>query len=236
MAEIEDLDSGQKSVDGGTTNPAGSQTGGDKQGSFDAAKLQSALEAFTKRLDEVDARSKSLQGDKDRGVAKTTKEVDELKKKIAELEKFRKAGYDDETAWEEMSFRESVMSLKEQIAKLNSVPAGNGAVDVAKVFSELELPVNAETEALKLKHYASADEAYATAAKYLASQKSKPTPSAADAPTPQAQPASSPKLTEEGYKKEWKAIPRGPKGKEARDALQKKYAEGGVNIYAVDLT
>src|SRR5687767_14453150 len=145
---INDVDSGQAAGTAGTPTPPSSSGAGDQQSSFDAAKLESTLEAIAKRLDEVDARSKSLQGDKDRGVNKTKKEVDELKRQIAEIDKLKKTGLTDENAIEEFTFREEVRSLREQLSKLNPVSpqaAGNGAsgaVEQAKVISELQLDAN----------------------------------------------------------------------------------------------
>lgn len=142
------LDSGQGQGTTPTTNSGGSQGGGDQQGSFDAAKLQSTLEAFSKKLDEVDARSKSLQSDKDRGVNQTRKEVDELKRQIAEIEKLKSAGMESNAAIEEFTFREEVRQLREQLGKLNPAapqPAGNGngsADATAQVIAAAQLDAN----------------------------------------------------------------------------------------------
>lgn len=191
-------DSDQNDGTAENTNSAGSQTG-DKQGSSDAKSLQSALESLTKRLDEVDARSKALQGDKDRGVKKANEEVERLKGKIAELEKYRKAGYDDDTAFEEITFREDVRALREQIANLNKASAGNGAVDAAKVVENLGLSatdpdVVAEITARKWDN----PDALELAARRLKDRKATSLqPSEADRPTPPAGGAPTPKNKDE---------------------------------------
>ena len=135
---------------GTPSSPNGGSSGGtgDSKSSIDAAKLQSTIEALTKKLDEVDARSKALQGDKDRAVTKTKSEVDELKRKIAEIEKLKKSGLDEDEALTELSFREEVRSLKDQLKSISPAqpePAGNGKgseVDVAKVLKEYSLDGN----------------------------------------------------------------------------------------------
>jgi hypothetical protein len=164
------------------TNSASSQAGGDKQSSFDATKLQSTLEALSKKLDEVDKRSAALQGDKDRGVNKANSEVEALKKKIAELEKYRKAGYDDDSALEEMSFRETIHEVKSQLAELKSVSAGNGAVDVAKVVSDFGLSKDdpAVVAFLASRSFESVEKAEVAIAKFVKGQTNKPIPSEAD--------------------------------------------------------
>jgi hypothetical protein len=164
------------------TNQPSSQGEGGKQGSVDALKLQSALEAITKKVEEIDARSKALQGDKDRGVVKTNKDVEELKRKIAEIEKYRKAGFDDDSAIEEISFRDSVRILKDQIATLNPASAGNGAVDVAKVISEVGLDAQDPevVAAFAGKQFTDPRDAELAALKLAMRKANKPQPSDAD--------------------------------------------------------
>lgn len=195
-----DLDSNPN----GGTSPAptgeGSTGKGDSGGSFDAVELKSAIEALTKRLDEVDARSKSLQGDKDRAVTKTKNEVDELKRKIAEIEKLKKSGLNEEEALHELSFREEVRSIREQIGNLNQAQpstTGNGnglSVDAAKVISEYGLDGNDPdviTNILSKKFDDERDLKFA--ALDLAYRRTKNAPSAAAAPpatgtTPKVEP------------------------------------------------
>jgi hypothetical protein len=144
------LDSSPSSGTAGTPTPQGSSGEGGSSGSFDAAKLQSLIEGFGKRIEEIDARTKSLQGDKDRAVVKTKKEVEELKAKIAEYEKLKSKGLEPDEALDEMDFRSTVRQLQEQLKTLNSVQnstAGNGqsqTTEAAKaVLNELKLDANA---------------------------------------------------------------------------------------------
>lgn len=137
-------DSGSADGNDGSPNSSASQSAGDQQSSgFDAVKLQSALEALTKKLDEVDARSRSLQGEKDRGVNKTRKEVEELKRQIGAYEKLKESGLDLDTAVEEIDFRDTVRQLKDQISSLNPPPAqttgssSDGADHTAWALQEL---------------------------------------------------------------------------------------------------
>lgn len=147
MAENE-VDSGQSAGTEAVPNASGSQGNGVSGGSFDASKLQSTLETVLKRVDEIDKSYKTFQQGKDRGVNKATEEVAELKRKIAEIEKLKKAGLDDEGAYEELSFREDVRALREQLSKLNpaqSQPAGNSealAEEAGKVFAKYGVDPN----------------------------------------------------------------------------------------------
>lgn len=186
MAE-NDMDSGQSNGTPASPNTGSSDGNGDSKSSFDASKLQSAFEALTKRLDEVDARSKSLQGDKDRGVNKAQEEVKELKRKIAEIEKLKGTGLDMDGAIEEYNFREDVRTIKDQLSKLGSAqtsPAGNGVnlVDEqAKVFEEYELNPN-DPEAVSLLELRGTE--LIKAVSKLAIKKAKSTPpDSSEAPT-----------------------------------------------------
>lgn len=185
-----DLDSNHTEGTPASPNTGSSAESGDSGGSFDASKLQTTIEALTKRLDEVDSRSKALQGDKDRGITKTKSEVEELKRKFAEIEKLKKTGLDEDAAFHEFSFREEVTSLREQLSKLNSAQpstAGNGAgavVDKAKVIAEYGLDGNDPEVIAELisKNLNSPLEAENAALK-LAYRRAKPTPSSVAAST-----------------------------------------------------
>jgi hypothetical protein len=161
-----DLDNGS-TPDGTPVSPniGSSQTQNASGGSFDAGKLQATLEKLATKLEEVDARSRSLQGEKDRGVAKTGKEI----------EKLTKGGLGLDEAVEEFDFRETVKQLKTQIGQINPVPAqseGNGqsgAVDTAKVFGELFGADSLKDPALApllAKQYKNVEEAQAAAYKH----------------------------------------------------------------------
>ena len=122
-------DSGSKPETEGQPIPPVSEPKSAEQGSFDAAKLQSTLDSFSKKLEEVDKRSKALQGEKDRGIASTKKEVEELKRQIAEIEKLKSTGFEGDAAIEEFTFREDVRQLREQLQAFDKVQlqtAGNG--------------------------------------------------------------------------------------------------------------
>ena len=144
----DDMDSDLTNGTPSTPTGGSSEGKGDSGSSFDAKALQASFEALTKRLDEVDARSKSLQGDKDRGIKKANDELNELKRRFAEIEKLKKSGMDDDAAFEELGFREEVRAVREQLSKLNPVQpqsAGNGegkAVDAAEVIKKYELEAN----------------------------------------------------------------------------------------------
>lgn len=174
-----------------STPSGGSSSGqGDSGGSFDAKALQASFEALTKRLDEVDARSKALQGEKDRGIKKANDELNELKRRFAEIEKLKKSGMDEDAAFEELGFREEVRSVREQLSKLNPAqpqPAGNGAgkaVDAAEVIKKYELDGNdPEVIAKILRGEFKSPEEMELAALRIAYGRAKPTP-----PSPSAIP------------------------------------------------
>ncbi len=178
-----DLDGDQTQGTPATPKAGSSQGNGDSNSSFDAPKLQTALEALTRRLDEVDQRSKALQGEKDRGINSTKKEVDELRRKFAEIEKLKKSGLDDEGAFEELTFRDEVRNLRQEISKLSPAQTqtpgkGEGAaVDVAKVISDYQLDGNDPEVIAEVlsKKFASPLEAENAALK-LAYRRANPTP------------------------------------------------------------
>lgn len=155
------LDSDSAKETNGAPTPDGLQTQNDQQSSgFSAAKLQSTLEALSHKLEEVDARSRALQGDKDRGVTKATKQVEELKAKIAEYEKLKGKGFDTDDALDEITFRDDIRQIKDQLGKFNpasqqatgSSPAG--VTEAAKsVFEKAKVDLNSpEAVALLREH------------------------------------------------------------------------------------
>lgn len=233
-----DLDSGNSNGTAGTPTPSSSEGKSDSGGSFDASKLQSAFDALTRKLDEVDARTKSLQGDKDRAVNKTKSEVDDLKRKIAEIEKLKKSGLDEDAALDEFSFREVVRDLKDQLGKLNPAqpqPAGNSAgsaVDAAKVLSEFQLDGNDPEVVAQVLSKATEVEQVRAAAQ-LALKRAKPNdPSPASSTAVVGKPAAQPDAAEltKNYIKEMNAA-RG-KPIELR-AIKDKYIKAGVNVHEV---
>lgn len=236
----DELDSGQSSGTTQTTESGGSKGSGDSSGSFDAAKLQSTIESLSRKLDEVDARSKALQGDKDRGVAQTKDEVKELKRKIAEIEKLKKAGLDDDGAIEEHTFREDIRAVKDQLSKLTSPQtqtAGNGpslADEQQKVLADLELnPNDPEVTAL----FALKGVEFAKEAGKLAVRKAKqspPDPSEATA-LQGGSPAPKPGVVQatEEYKKEMLSAPRGRSGDAQRALAKEKARKAGVPVESI---
>jgi hypothetical protein len=153
-------DSGQAAGTASSPNEAGSQSKGDSASSFDAAKLQSTLEALSHKLEEVDARSRALQGDKDRGVTKATKQVEELKAKIAEYEKLKGKGFDTDDALDEITFRDDIRQIKDQLDKFS--PASQqatgtspaGVTEAAKsVFEKAKLDPNTPEAVQLLRDY-----------------------------------------------------------------------------------
>ncbi len=238
-----DLDSGQAVGTTQTTNSGGSKGNGDSSGSIDAAKLQSTIEALTRKLDEVDARSKALQGDKDRGVNQTKDEVKELKRKIAEIEKLKKTGLDEDGAIEEHSFREDIRAVKDQLTKLTSTQtqtAGNGegsADDVARLFEKYGVPINdpESTPLLGLKGLE-----LKSAVQDLALKRAKQsTLDSSEAGSlqggPPAPKAGVEKLTEK-YQSDLLAIPRGDAGKAQRAALKEQARKDGVPVDRIGVT
>ena len=181
MAE-NDLDSGSASGTTGTPNPETSARQA-QDNSSDAAKLQTAIDKLNQRLDEVDTRARTVQGEKDKTLKRTSDEVNELRRKFAEIEKLKKSGLDDETAFEELSFRDDVRNLRAEISKLNPAQPqtpGKGesaAVDVAKVISDYQLDGNDPEVIAEVlsKKFASPLEAENAALK-LAYRRANPTP------------------------------------------------------------
>lgn len=200
---LNDLDSSQTDGTPASPNTGGSAGNGDSGGSFDASKLQTTIEALTKRLDEVDSRSKALQSDKDRGITKTKSEVEELKRKFAEIEKLKKSGLDEDTAFEELSFRDEIRAVREQLKSLSPAQpstAGNGAgavADKAKVIADYGLDGNDPEVIAEIvgKNFNSQLEAENAALK-LAYRRAKPTPSSVAAST--AVVGSTPQIQNEG--------------------------------------
>lgn len=145
---FENTDSNQ--LNGGTSaqpNADGSQSAG-VSGSSQQAQLQATLETLTRRLEEIDSRTKTLQGDKDRGVKKAMNEVEELKRKFAEVEKLKQRGLAEDDAFEELQLREMIRNLQSPSSaspSTQSQPAGTGngmAVALAKTLSDYGLSEN----------------------------------------------------------------------------------------------
>lgn len=174
----EELDSTQSGTEG--SQPEGS-SGSGSGGSFDPAKLQEAISGFSKRLEEIDQRTRSLQGDKDRAVNKTRAELEAIKKQLAEVERLKKLGLSEDEAMEELAYRQT-----RNVQPQAPVPVGNETVKVDEVIAEYGLdPSNPEVKLAFEKQFKSREEAELTAARLL---KPKPKPTPAQAP---AQPVQS---------------------------------------------
>jgi hypothetical protein len=200
----ETLDSGS-TPEGTPASPSASGSqGGSASGSSSAGQSQTDVEALTKKLGEIEKQLRSLQGDKDRSVNQTKKEVEDLKRKFAEIEGLRKRGLSDEEAFEEFELREAVRTLKGQLSNPPSVPstpAGNGsseAIDAAKVIAQYQLDANdPEVIAQVLsKNFGSQLEAENAALKlaYRRFNATPPDPAAASAAT--GSPASKPNISD----------------------------------------
>lgn len=144
-------ESGELDVTGAEPTTPVTKEQSDQQTSADAAKLQSTLETLTKRVDEIDKSYRTMQGDKDRGVKRVERDLDDLKKLIGEYETFKTRGLEPDAAIEEVDFRQSIRELKQTLQDLKggSLPvktgtgtAGGGADDADRLIEELGLSAN----------------------------------------------------------------------------------------------
>jgi len=233
MAE-NDMDSGNA--------PASPNAGSSDSNSSnaDAQKLQAALDNLTSRLEEVDKRTRTLQGDKDRSVSQTKKEVEELKRKFAEVEKLKGRGLNEDEAFEELELREGIRLLKQQLSGNNQAQpqaAGNGeglTVDKAKTLQEYGLSENDADVAAVLagKTFSNPLELENAALKIAFKRANKPQPDASAAPVVSGQPVQpvDAKQLRGNYIKEMEAN-RGNKA--AIKAIQAKYKEQGFDTGSV---
>lgn len=193
----EELDSTQTEGTQGS-QPKGSGVSG-SGGSFDPAKLQEAFDSLSKRLEEIDQRTRSLQGDKDRAVNKTRAELEAVKKQLAEIDRLKKLGLSEDEAMEEFAYRQSRNQQPQ-----TSVLVGNEAVKVEEVIEEYGLDItNPEVKLAFEKKFKSREEAELTAARLL---KPKPTPTQAQAPATPAQSTAPSGDLEKSYKKDLESL------------------------------
>lgn len=180
----------------GSPNSGGSQEQNVSGGSGDAQSLQATLDSLNKKLGELDARTKSLQSDKDRGVQRTEREVNELKKKFAEVEKLKSRGLSDDDAFEEVELRENIRLISQQLkanTPAQTSPAGNGngqAVDRASVLSQYGLDENDPDVTAAMAGVKTAEQAELAALKVIYRRDRKPTPDASAAPVATGTPVS----------------------------------------------
>jgi hypothetical protein len=186
MAKNE-LDSGQNQGNAAMPNAAVSDDRGDQQGSGGAEKLLASFDTLTKRLDEIDARTRSLQGDKDRGVKKVSDEISDLKKMLADYDKLREKLSPDE-AIEQIELKQSVQEIRDFITQQRGTSAstqapgtGDGvAVNAAKAFAEFDLDLKDPRVADALgKTYNTEAEAVAAAGRVYRQIQLSPTPTPA---------------------------------------------------------
>lgn len=137
MAE-NDMDGGQTDGTAQAANLGASGEDGVQQPSFDAAKLQTTLDALVGKIGELEARTNGLQSVKD----KTISEVSGLKAKIAEYEQLKER-FGADGAVEQLELKQDLSEIKAQLSKLGStqVPStdAGSAVSVAKAFENAGL-------------------------------------------------------------------------------------------------
>ena len=232
MAE-HDMDGG--SAEGTDTNANGAASGNqsDKQPSFDAAKLQSSIDALMTEVGELKARTNGLQSVKD----KTTNEVSGLKAKIAEYEQLKeKFGADG--ALDQMELKQTLLDIKAQLSgSVSPEPAGSGVggtVNAAQVFSSKGLDVNDPRVAVALnKTYSNATDAELAAYKLKESIQSSPSPTPAQSATPLGSAPVAPDASalKQSYIQEVTAA-RG--NKSLIRGIQQKYQQQGLDPGSVD--
>jgi hypothetical protein len=138
--------------------------------------------------------------------------------------------------------REGLLDLiAEKLGVLPNQPAGNGAggaVDVAEVATKFGLnPKDPEViVGLLTKKYDTPESAELAVRRFADKQAGKPQPSESDRLSAATQKPAPEKLTQEDFKKDMRAAPRGPKGDTERAAIRKKYQEGDIDVYNVDFT
>lgn len=182
----------EETSDSGQPVSTPKETSGDSKVQDSAAQLQATLEKFTTRLDEIDKRTRTLQGDKDRGVSQTKKDVEELKQKFAQIENLKKRGLSEEEAFEELELRNAIFQLSQQQQGINQTQgesAGNTntlAVDKAKTLQQYGLNENDPDVAAEFssKEFYNPLELENAALKIAFKRTQKPTPDAAAATSP----------------------------------------------------
>ena len=144
----------QNDMDGGSDNGTdviadniASETQSDKQPSFDAAKLQTSIDALIGKVGELEARTNGLQSVKD----KTSATVSDLKARIAEYEQLKeRLGPDgalnqmeqrQNFASEQNELRQTLAEIKQQLSgSVSTQLVGNeasGTMNAAKAIEEL---------------------------------------------------------------------------------------------------
>jgi len=239
----DELDGGSANGTDGSPKPVGSQQS-DSTGSFDAAKLQKTLDALVKKQDEIDARTRALQGDKDRGVNQTRKELDEIKRMFAGVEKLKGSGLELDDAVEEYDFRETVRQLKGQLEKL--APASQqatgtspaGVTEAAKsVFEKARVDPNSPEAVALLREHGHDPIELAMQVGLLRAKMGTQSTATTSAPSISAgapQPADLKTLTD-NYIKDMRAN-AGPGKAALRNEIKNKAIKAGVDIHKIDFS
>lgn len=235
----DELDSGLTDGTPSTPNEGGSQGKSDSGGSFDANPLQAAFDALARRVDEVDARSKSLQGDKDRGVKKHDAEISDLKRRFAEIEKLKKSGLDDDAAFEEHGFREDVRAVRERLNKLDPArpePVGNGArsaeaADVVKKYGLDAGDPEVIERVLRVAQTAEQAELAALRIAYERTNRAPHSPAAAPALTGESAPSDPKDALAREYKQKIEALRQERPNPEKIAALKAEFRRKGLEVW-----
>ena len=190
----ETLDGG--SPNGGTpTSPnAGGSQGQSVSGS--SGNAQTPQTEIEKKLAYLETQYNALKSEKDRGVSRVEKRVDDFEKKFDEVQKLISRGYSRDEAFEQIQLKETVESLKSQIQQGTSVQTGNAgngngsAVDRAKTLQQYGLSENDPDVAAELngKAFASEIELENAALKIAFKRANRPQPDASAAPVAQGAP------------------------------------------------
>jgi hypothetical protein len=115
---------------------------------FDAAKLQSSLEALSSKVDAFAKTVSTIQSGKDHAVQDVRKEVGELRTLIKDYEGL-KSKLGEDGAIDQLELKQTLTTIQTQIAQLTGqIPAkaagngGGGAEEVARIMGEYGLSSN----------------------------------------------------------------------------------------------
>lgn len=235
----DDLDSGNMGGNGAEPNAPLSGSVSDQQNSSGQQGLEAALSQLTNRLDSIEKGFRTIQSDKDRGVASVKKEVGELKETLAQFEALKEKGFSTDEAVEQIELKRDIAELKKLLQPAASASSpGTGASgqgDVGRVIAELGLDVNDPQVSLLLSQGLNPLQLGIKAAQLAQQKANAPRPTGAQAPaTPGSAQANSDvdSLTRE-YKQKMIAA-RGKPGE--LKAIQDDYKNKGVPIYEVDFS
>jgi len=235
-----DLDGGQTSGNNQDANPGSSNGDGVQQLSSVAQKLQQSLDTLTTKVGEIDARTRTLQGDKDKGVKRALDEVSGLKARIAEYEQLKER-FGADGAVEQLELKQTLADIQTQLSKLtgsvSTQAAGSGvggAVDAAKVIGEYGLdPKDPQVGLLLGNRYESVEQVELAIARHIKTQRTAPSPTDAQVPADTSgvpQPKDAGALKAEYIRQVTAA--RG--NKSIIKGLQARYSSLGVDVGNID--